>query len=77
MEKSHECDEVGRATKSGQNFPESFSVDGLEGLSQINESYKYYKDPCFVPDISLEFAGPYKDHIHGSSRYPETTLALR
>ena len=34
-----DCDKVGRAIKSGQNFPESFTVDGIEGLSQIIESY--------------------------------------
>ena len=40
MEESQDCDKVGRATKSGQNFPESITVDGVEGLSQVNEPTK-------------------------------------
>ena len=36
--KFQDCDEVDRTTKSGQNFSESFTVDGVEGLSQVRES---------------------------------------
>ena len=44
MEKAQDCDEVGRVkvdrtTKYGHNFPESVTVDGVEGLSQVNESH--------------------------------------
>ena len=57
VEKSHNCDEVARASKSGQNVPESFKVDGVGRLSQVNESHAKILG-CFVPDISLEFDGP-------------------
>ena len=32
-EKFHDCDKVGSLIESGQNFPESFTVDGVERLS--------------------------------------------
>ena len=39
VEKTQDWDKVGRATKSGENIPESFTVDRVEGLSQVNESH--------------------------------------
>ena len=39
MEKSQDCNKVGRATKSGLNIPDSFTVDGVDGRNQGNESY--------------------------------------
>ena len=34
---SQDGDEVGRAPKHGQCFPKRFTIDGVEGLSQVNE----------------------------------------
>ena len=39
MEKSQDCDKVDRAPKSGQNCPESFTVDGVEGLNQVTRLF--------------------------------------
>jgi len=56
-QKFKNCDEVARAIEFGQNFPESFTVDGVRGISQVNKTLA--KNPaCFIPDISLELAGP-------------------
>jgi len=73
-EKSQDCDKVGWATNSGQNFPESFTVGGLEGLNQVNESY--VKILVLFLTFLLKLTG-HKDHVRGSLRCPEATLAFR
>ena len=43
VEKSQDCDEVGRATKSGRNCSKSFTVDGVEGNINISKTKIIYK----------------------------------
>ena len=74
MEESQDCDKVSRATKSGQNFPGSFTVDGVEGLSQVNENH--IKILILFSTFLLNLPG-HKDLVRGSSRCPEATLAFR
>ena len=73
MEKSQDCDEVGRTTKSGQNRPESFTVGGVEGLGRINESHVkvLVLFPAFLFNLSCR-----KDHVRYPSRCPEATRAF-
>ena len=40
MKKSQDVDEVGRAFKPGKDFPKSFTIDGVEGLGQVNEGHE-------------------------------------
>ena len=65
-----DCDEFSRATKSGQNRPDSFTVDGVEGLSRVNESHVSFQ--TFLLNLSCRLA-----HIRGSSRYPDVTPSYR
>ena len=73
MEKSRYCDKVGKATKSEQNFQTSFTVDGVEGLSQVNESYV----KVLVLFLTFIFNLPGHKDVRGSLICPEATLAFR
>ena len=48
-------------------FPESFTVDGVEGLSQVNESHANV--PVLFLIFLLNLPG-HKDHVRGSSEIP-------
>ena len=74
MEKSQDCGEVCKATKSGQHFPESFTVDGVESLSQINERYVEIHVLFLAFLLNLP---SHKYHVRGSSKCSEATLAFR
>ena len=39
VRKSQDCEMVGWATKSGQNIPVGFTVDGVECFNQVNEGH--------------------------------------
>ena len=71
---SLDCDKVGMITKHGHNFLESFMVDGVESLSQVNEMH--VKILVLFLIFVLNLRGN-KDHVRGSSRCPETTMAFR
>ena len=64
VEKSQDCDEVVRATKSGENFPETFTVHGVEGLSQVTE-------------IHVTILVLFPTFLLNLPRSPEDTLAFR
>jgi len=56
VEKSQDYAEIGRATTSGQHFPESFATGGVEDLSQVNESH--VETLVLFPTFLLGFYGP-------------------
>ena len=71
--KSQDGDEVGRAPTPGQELPKSFTIDGVEGLGQVN---KGHDGLVSFPTFLLNLSG-HKYHIGGSSRWSNATLSFR
>ena len=61
--KSQDCYKVARVTQYGHNFPESFTVRGIEGLSQVNESLVNIL--ALFPTFLMKLPG-HTDNVRGS-----------
>ena len=74
MKKSQDGDEIGRASKPGQDFSKSFTIDGVESLGQVNEGHESLL--VLFLTFLLNLSG-HKDHIGVSSRSSKLTLGFR